>query len=151
MPVTYLDSSALVRVIAREGEIEAVEQALSEEPVSSTLAKVEVSAAIYVRWRSQEISEEDRDRLLANAENNVLPGIDMFALNDEVVDEARMLVGRHPLRSLDALHVATAEIISRRVERRGDVVTFCTADKRQATTAEALFGTDRVVFVPPWR
>jgi hypothetical protein len=62
---------------------------------------------------------------------------------------AHTVVSNHSIRTLDALHVATAVIACRRARRHGTSFQFCTADRRQAGVAEAVFSGRLVTFVPP--
>lgn len=149
--VTYLDSSALLRLIMGHGEISAVALALITNPISSVLTSLEISAAIYKQWHDGQTSEGERDALLAIAEQRILAALALLDLDAEVVSEAQKVVAAHPLRTLDALHVATAIRANRYVRRRGARLAFLTADRRQYEAAREIFGTDAVTFVPPWR
>jgi predicted nucleic acid-binding protein len=54
----------------------------------------------------------------------------------DVLATAEMLVAAHPIRTLDAIHVASAQLFAARVSR--PALTFVSADKRQAETAFAV-------------
>jgi predicted nucleic acid-binding protein len=58
----------------------------------------------------------------------------LVAVADEVLALAHDRVLEHPLRSLDAIHLASAESI----RREGVVLPFVTADVRQAAAARAV-------------
>ena len=151
MIVTYLDTSAVMRRVAREGELAAVEQALGRAPVSSALIAVELHAAICKRFHDGILTEAARDQHLALAEAGILPLMTLLPLSDTVLREAQQVVATYPIRALDALHLATAILTARRARRRGSTLDFCTADRRQADAAAAIFGAQQIIFVPPWR
>lgn len=122
MSVVYLDSSAVVKLVVREPETDALLAYLSERPnrVSSALAKTEVR----------------RSLLLAGAEAQrrgeaALEAIELIAITDEVLDAAGHLMPP-TLRSLDAIHVATAAALGPDLEA---VVTY---DKRMLEGAALL-------------
>lgn len=96
----YLDSSAIVKLVAPEPETDALMEFLAEddERISSALAYVEVCRAVR-RVRG----DEDLHRR-ARA---VLSRIALIRIDDLVLRNAAAL---HPdtLRSLDAIHLATA-------------------------------------------
>lgn len=96
----YLDSSALVKLVLSEPETEALAELLSGWPerVSSALARVEVLRA--VRHASTEKSARDRAE-------NIIARIGLVRVDEEVLSTAARLVPPE-LRSLDAIHLATA-------------------------------------------
>ena len=119
--VAYLDSSALVKLIAREPETAALRQELARWPrrVSSSLAAIEVTRTAQ--------------RLGARATPlapRVLAGLQRLAI-DPIVSAA-MSIGSPLLRSLDAIHLATAASI------RADLGVLITSDRRMLADAGAL-------------
>jgi len=140
-----------MRLVARQGEVTLIEQGMQANPTSSVLAELEVRAAVYKRWHDGEITEAERDLLLATYDTDILPTLTFIALDDDVLRQAHRVVARYRVRSLDALHVATAVVVDQRVRRHGSTLLFCTADRRQADAASGIFGATRVIVVPPWR
>lgn len=149
--VTYLDSSALARLILGEGDLSAVRRALHDGPISSELMVVETRAAMWKRWHDGNIDDTERDELLSIADSLLFSAISMLSLNGKVMAEASAIVARFPVRTLDALHLATAALAFRQARRHGSVLRFCTADRRQSAAAMELFGGEHVLLVPPWR
>jgi len=99
--VAYLDSSALVKLIVVEAETASLRRELVRWPrrVSSLLAAIEVTRVAR--------------RLGPHAEplaQRVLAGLDLLAI-DPIVPTA-MRIGSEVLRSLDAIHLATAASIT---------------------------------------
>ncbi len=97
----YLDSSALVKLVAAEPESLSLRRFLRRraERVSSALARVEVVRAV----RSQGNAAVDRAR-------QVLARIRLLRLDDLLLDAASALQPR-VLRSLDAIHLASAQTL----------------------------------------
>ncbi len=151
MIATYIHSSAFLRLIMQQGDVSAVERALGANPTSSTLAGLEIRAAIFKQWHDGQISEGERDTLLVVSEQHILVNLALLDLGPETVSEAQNVVARHSLRTLDALHVATAIQANRYLRRRGARLEFVTADRRQSEAAREIFDPDSVTFVPPWR
>ncbi len=125
----YFDSSALVKLVKAEPESSAlaawIDERAADRPVSSTLAKVEVLLA--VRRGGDRYAERARA---------VIDGVDLISISDEVIDSAAVLDGPG-LRSLDAIHLATALHI------RGALTGMVVYDRRLFDGA-ARFGLDPV-------
>ena len=118
----YLDASAIVKLIVREPESEALECWLGEgrqEIVSCALVRTEVVRAA-VPWGPEAILRARR----------LLDRLDLIVLDDELLDLAGELV--EPLRSLDAIHVAAA------LELGEELEAFVTYDRQMTRAAEAL-------------
>jgi hypothetical protein len=119
--VTYLDSSAIVRLVAREEESTALRRFLHRRRplVSSALARAEVGRAVLSL--GEPAFRQARE---------VLARIELVRVNDEVLAAAGALlpVG---LRTLDAIHLATAglfaDTLARIVSYDGRVTSAATA------------------------
>jgi predicted nucleic acid-binding protein len=122
----YVDSSALIKRAVVEAESEAVEEALAQHVdaedalVSSTLAWIEISRALRAR-----LDGEDHD-VVTEAIDDALSGIAERPITADVVSLARR-IEPNVLRSLDAIHLATAVLLD------GDTV--LTYDDRLAEAA----------------
>lgn len=119
---TYLDSSAIVKLAVREPESAALRRWLRRKRplVSSALARTEVMRALLPA------GEEALGRGRV-----VLRSLDLFRVNDRVLDAAGLLLPL-TLRSLDAIHLATARELG---DELGALVTY---DDRMAAAARAL-------------
>ena len=117
----YLDSSAIVKLVAREPETAELVQALNEDPeiVSSEIA-----------WTEVVIATRRAGRSTARAER-ILDGIALVPVDGALLRDAATL-GPRELRTLDAIHLATA------LSLRPDVGRMITFDVRQARAASAL-------------
>jgi predicted nucleic acid-binding protein len=121
--VIYLDSSALMKLIRREAETPALHDWMQERPdhqfVSSELGRVEVLRAAR-RLGGPVLSE-------ARA---VVGDLDLIPL-DRAVQDVACDIGDPMLRTLDALHLASALLL-------GDALTaFVAYDHRLADGARA--------------
>ena len=118
----YLDSSAIVKLVVVEPESRALRRFLRSHPqrVSSALARVEVLRA--VRFQGRAAAERAR---------KVLARIHLLRLDDALLDVASALDPR-VLRSLDAIHLASAQAV---VEKPDCVITY---DRRMFAAAELI-------------
>lgn len=120
-PVAYLDSSAIVKLVVREDESPALLRHLSIRPVraSSALARVEVIRAVQTHGPAA-----------VGRARQVLGAMRLLAIDQALLDAAAELP-QTALRSLDAIHVASAIAIA---EELCDLVTY---DRRMAAAAHA--------------
>ncbi len=118
---TYLDSSAIVKLVVREAETAALRRHLRRRRplVSSAIARAEVSRALLP------IGER-----ALRAGRHVLGRIELVAVNRRVLAAAGVLEPPN-VRTLDAIHLATAALLG---ESLGSIVTY---DKRLSDAASA--------------
>ena len=111
----YLDSAVLVKLFVREPDSEFFGNMTDGEAISSSvLAYTEVWSAFLAKERAAAITQEQRRRAWAAFQKNVDDElIELVALNPAIFKRAnRILEQRHPqvpLRSLDALHLASCD------------------------------------------
>jgi predicted nucleic acid-binding protein len=67
----------------------------------------------------------------------------LVGVSSEVLADAETLVAAHPLRTLDAIHIASAQLFATRIT--APKLIFVSADARQATAAAAVGLTTRQV------
>ena len=117
----YVDSSALVKLVVVEPETAALREVLAEEPLQIASAVVEVEVPRAVRRAAPG---------LVRAAAEVVAQITVVEPGAAVRARAAAL---HPptLRSLDAIHLATA------LEARAELQAFLTYDERLAAAATA--------------
>lgn len=121
MAVTYLDSSAIVKLAVREPESDALRSHLRRRQlVSSALARTEVMRAMI-----------DKGESAIKAGRRALARLDLMRVNDRVLDLAGSLLP-YELRTLDAIHLATAQRLG------DDLAHVCTYDDRMRDAAEHL-------------
>lgn len=119
---TYLDSSALVKLAVHEPESPALRRYLRRRRplISSALARTEVSRVLLPL--GPEALRRGQD---------VLARVDLARVNDRVLSAAGRLLPAD-IRSLDAIHLATAQ------ELENDLTGIVTYDDRMAAAARAL-------------
>ena len=118
----YVDSSAIVKLAIREPESTALRRYLRRRGplVSSALARTEVLRALLPAG----------DEAVARG-RSVLQRLDLVRVNDRVLNTAAVL--RPPeLRSLDAVHLATAQQLG------PDLTVLVSYDDRMVTSAKQL-------------
>lgn len=122
MSVIYLDSSAIVKVVVREPETDSLLDYLGDKPVrvSSALARVEVLRALLPFGAEAQHRGEQ-----------ALSAVELITITDSVIDAASRLPPA-ALRSLDAIHLATAAALETDLD---SVVTY---DKRMLDAATAM-------------
>ncbi len=120
--VVYLDSSALVKLVVREAESDALLAYLRRRPrrASCALARVEVIRAVRPHGRTA----------VARA-RRLLSRVDLLRLDDAVLDAAADLQVA-AVRSLDAIHLAAARSLG------GELEALVTYDDRMADAAREL-------------
>ena len=99
----YLDSSALVKLVLPEPETDALLDLLGdwEDRVSSALAAVEVIRAARRASSSEPVHRRAQ---------RVVEGVHLVTIDDEVLEIAAGLAPES-LRTLDAIHVASALVL----------------------------------------
>ena len=128
----YLDTSAVLRAVLESGTTPEVESRIRAAPalITSRLSLVE-SARAMLRARSIESISEQR---LADAEREIetmWARCEIWELTRAVCGLAREVAPGRPLRTLDALHLATFVLARRRIEG----LELLTVDARLAEAA----------------
>ena len=120
--LTYLDSSAIVKLAVLEPESGALRARLRRRHglVSSRLATAEVVRAL---WPLGEAA--------VRRGHQALDQIDLLRVNDRILDDAAGLPPQE-LRTLDAIHLATAQLLG------GELRLLITYDERMADAARQL-------------
>ena len=132
----YLDTSALAKWYLNEPFSEQFEAFIQEEPTAaiSRLSVVEFRCLLARRRRAGEITKAIESRVYASFEKDVGAGfLQVYPVADEHLIAALSLItrlGRYPLRTLDALHLAIAQGIQCR--------RLATADKTMADAGKAV-------------
>jgi uncharacterized protein len=121
----YLDSSAVVKLIQREAESDALRRYLRaharDERVASELVRVEVVRSVL---RSGPTAVAHARRQLAR--------LYLVVMDRQVLDQAATLAPAALLRSLDAIHLSTAQLLGSELRA---IVTY---DARMAQAASAM-------------
>jgi predicted nucleic acid-binding protein len=132
----YLDTSVLVKLFARELDSEFYGHLTDGQSIcSSVLAYTEVWSALLAKERARGLTQELRGRAWAAFDQNVMADlIELLPMGPAIFKRAnRILEKCHPkvpLRSLDALHLASAD--------QTQDWPLATGDKRMRNAAEML-------------
>ncbi len=133
----YFDTSALVkRYIDEVGRREVLKLLRQHECVASAVLPVEVRSALRRRVTEGTLEGARVPEILKRVAAD-RPYWTLVGVGTEVLDAAERLVTVHPLRTLDAIHVASAQVFAAGVSASG--LMFVSADKRQ-TEAAAVIG-----------
>ena len=147
----YLDTSALIKRTVDELETASLKsflvmlQAQGVPLLTSVISEIEVARTIRRAVAAGRINASHREI----DQSVALDGVDIIGLDPVIVSEARV-IGDDKLRSLDAVHLATARMAGAHV-----VVTYdermikCAADAG-VMTARPGYSVDDVTLPPGW-
>ena len=138
MSLLFLDTSAVAkRYLAELGStwiIRVVEQATGNIIVIADVATVEMFSLLARRVREGILSSTESRSLgnafLVHAESAYLTA----PLDDPTLVRARALVGQHPLRALDAIQLASAQVAQSVL---GNPIIFVSSDRNLLSAANA--------------
>ena len=136
MDYAYFDTSALIkRYVEEPGRREVLGLLRRNQCVVSAVLPVEVRSALRRR-----VAEKTLD---GNRVPSILKRLaadraywTVIEVSSEVLATAESLSGAHPLRALDAIHIASARLFGVRIASQA--FTFVSADLRQTEVTEAL-------------
>ena len=133
---TYFDTSALVkRYVDEPGRREVLQLLRRNECVTSAVLPVELRSGLRRRVAEGSIDAARLPAILKHVAAD-RPYWTLVEIGTEVLAGAETLVAAHPIRTLDAIHVASAQLFAARVSMPG--LTFVSADKRQTETVVAV-------------
>ena len=135
MSALYAESSAILRWLLGHGEGPAIQRRLAsaDSVVTSALTGVEVTCTLRRLAALRQISAPDRERLLgiyATAAGHWK----VHSITEAVLSRAGEPFPVEPVRSLDAIHLATALLYNRQAPLAG----VLTSDERVRENADAL-------------
>lgn len=121
----FLDTSSLFKLYQNEvGTIELklfLETKTIEKIFLSNITRVEFNSAIYKKFRKKEIYKNDVSEILNEFNIHVLKNYyTMIPINDELILEAKFLLGKYGekgLRALDAIQFASAAKVKSEVSK----------------------------------
>jgi predicted nucleic acid-binding protein len=132
----YFDTSALIkRYVDEPGRREALRLLRTHDCVISAVLALEVRSALRRRESDGTLRRDDVRDILARlaADRAFWTAVDV---SSDVLAAAEALAASHPLRALDAIHVASARLFAARIAPSAFV--FVSADARQTAAAAAI-------------
>lgn len=132
--VTYLDTSAWLKVYVREADHDQVEAAIQDSDfvASSIIAYAEARSGLARRMREGDFTSEDYADILQGLDADWSTFARLPVL-ESIVRRAGALAQRHELRGCDAVHLASALYLAERF----DDLKFLAFDRRLMAAAEA--------------
>jgi predicted nucleic acid-binding protein len=126
--ITYFDTSSLLKFIIKEiGSEENLNiWNFSDEKVCSQLTRTEMHSALMRKVREGSISASAM-RARLNAMDKLFADVILIDITSDVIDASCELVKEFPLKSADAIHLATALMV------RADL--FSSSDKKLCAAA----------------
>ena len=138
MTLYFLDSSALAKLFVAElGSaqlVDLIKPLLTAQVVISTLAIVEVHSAIRRRERAGQLSSQHAAEALVMLPAEAAAMTEQ-PISTQVIETARQVLDRHPLRSLDAIQLASG-LVARASNNTSNIV-FVASDRVLLSAARA--------------
>jgi predicted nucleic acid-binding protein len=132
MSLAYFDTSVLVKNYIQESGSARVRELLGTyEFVSSAIAPIELHSAVCRRHRQGELSRQSFTSILARVKQD-RSFWQLVEPVPPVLTKAEEIVVAYNVRSLDAVHLASAIVIQDSI---GTPLPFVTADERQFAAA----------------
>jgi predicted nucleic acid-binding protein len=132
----YFDTSALVkRYVNEPGRREVLQLLRRHDIVTSAILPVEVRSALRRRASEGTLDPARVAEILRRVASDRAYWT-LVEVGSEVLAAAEALVGTHPLCTLDAIHVASAQLFRNHLPTKELI--FASADGRQSATAAAL-------------
>ena len=115
--IVYFDTSSLIKLYVEEEGSFAVRELMAsvEGAASSNVLRVELRGSLARMLRSSRLDGSAYDRARADFEQD-WPAMTIVPATGVVVEQAAELAERHFLKTLDAIHIASALALSRRGE-----------------------------------
>jgi len=139
--VYYLDTSALVKQYVDEAGSAWLRDLIASGSavlIISHVLVVEIISAFNRRLREDSVTPGDYARMVNVFDSDLQTRYQVVCFDDSIVELARELLERYPLRAYDAVHLASALAMHRTlVQTNQPGVTFLCADDRLLDSAEA--------------
>jgi len=139
----YFDTSAVVkRYIDEPGRPQVLHLLRRHACVISAVLPVELRSALRRRVSEGSLDKKRVPEILKRLESDRAFWT-LVAASSEVLADAETLVAAHPLRALDAIHIASAQLFAARIT--APKLIFVSADVRQIAAAAAVGMTTRQI------
>jgi predicted nucleic acid-binding protein len=131
----YFDTSVLVKCYVEEpGTPEAMRLIRRHTVLSSALAPIELTGALRRQEASGALTRRQRDHVLQKFQADRAQWT-LLEMDSHVLARAEALVGAAPVKTLDALHLASALVFQSETSLRPP---FITGDAQQRRAADTL-------------
>lgn len=141
MSVAYFDTSALVKCYIAELGSDWTRTLLENQHpnvFTSLMTAVEAACTFARRQREGLLSSDDHHRLSIVFDYDFAYRYSVLGVEPIVIDTARQMANRQPLRAYDAVHLATAWLLNEELLRADrSPLTFVCADERLIAIAQA--------------
>jgi uncharacterized protein len=132
----YFDSSALVkRYVEEAGRREVLRLLRRYDVVTSTILPIELRSALRRRAAEGMLDVARLPEILKRIAMDRAYWT-LVEVGSAVLTGAETLVATHPLRTLDAIHVASAQMFAAHIKAQDSI--FVSADNRQTDVATSL-------------
>lgn len=133
MSLAYFDTSALVKNYVREAGSPRVRALLTRyEFLSSAITPIELQSAVQRRHRQGEIAQSNYKSIVSRVASD-RSYWQLVEVVPQVLSKAEELVMTENVRTLDAIHIASAMIIQHSFST---LLPFISADARQLAAAQ---------------
>jgi predicted nucleic acid-binding protein len=131
--LAYFDTSALVKNYVREAGSSRVRGLLTRyEFLSSSITPIELQSAVQRRHRQREITQANYNSIISRVAQD-RSYWQLVEVVPQLLSKAEELVKTDNVRTLDAIHIASAIIIQ---ESFSTPLPFISADERQLAAAQ---------------
>ena len=128
-PWIYIDTSAYLKIFLKEKGSDKVRKLVKENRLlASAILTSECFSAFSRRRQGKDIDDKTFDRLVTRVKKD-LPYLEIVRLTDDVLRRTEEILLHSTVRTLDAVHIASALLFQ---ESTGIALTFVTSDKKQA-------------------
>ncbi|MFQ5740053.1 MAG: type II toxin-antitoxin system VapC family toxin [Acidobacteriota bacterium] len=122
--IAYFDASALVKKYVEEPASDVVRELLRRViPTTSRFTAIEVASALARRCREGDLAAAERDGMLSDLGHD-LEAFYVVEVVPDVVEAASRLLLRYPLRSGDALQLASCGLIQDKIRGQVQFIAF---------------------------
>ena len=101
----YIDSSAIIKLIIKEEESQALLRVINQKMFTSVLAKVEVGRTLARSGTS-----------ITKVRDQVMNHLDFLPISEEVINLIDEIPLPRQVRSLDSIHIGSAHLVSELID-----------------------------------
>lgn len=120
MPVLYFDTCALAKRYYKESGHEDVKRLIgvpTNNIVLSNIGAAEMSSVLWKKYRQGALTEQNAQKRLSRFIYDGQNEYKLYPVKAQLLGDAIGLIQKHGLRTLDAIHLATARRIQQAVQR----------------------------------